>query len=133
MATSIIFGVLGLGAFFALMLRLATYAVPTFAAIATGLWTYNSSAGTFAAIVVGIFVGAMTLFAGRIALGATRSNVLRAIVALIFAVPAIVAAYHIASALGQLGDCPKFLEQVFAVTYAALTGIVATSRLTPTV
>jgi hypothetical protein len=74
MATRIIFGVLGLGAFFALMLRLATYAVPTFAAIATALWTYNSGAGTLAAIVVGIFVGAMALFAGRIALGTTRSN-----------------------------------------------------------
>jgi hypothetical protein len=132
MATSLIFGVLGLGAFFALVLRLATYAVPTFAAIATGLWTYDSGSGTFGAIVVGIFFGTITLFAGQIAFGATRSNVLRAIIALIFAVPAIVAGYEIASALGQLGDCPKFLGQVFAATSAAVTGIVATSRLTRT-
>jgi hypothetical protein len=132
MATSLIFGVLGLGVFLALVLRLATYALPTFAAMATGSWMYQTGAGAFAAIVAGIFVGAVTLFAGQIALGAIRSNFLRAIIALIFAVPAVVAGYHMASTLGQLGDCPKFLGQVFAVASAAITGIVATSRLTRT-
>jgi hypothetical protein len=133
MATSLIFGVLGLGVFFALVLRLATFAVPTFAAMTTGSWTYQSGAGPVAAIVVGICVGAITLLTGQIAFGATRSIVLRTIIALIFAVPAVVAGYHVAVALGQLGDCPKFVGQVFAVISAALTGIVATSRLTPTV
>jgi hypothetical protein len=51
----IILAVFGSGAFFAHVLRLATYAVKTFAAMATGLWTYNSGAGTFGAIAIGFF------------------------------------------------------------------------------
>jgi hypothetical protein len=133
MATGIILGVFGLAAFFALVLRLATYAVPAFAAMAAGSWTYCSGAGVFGSVAVGIFVGAITLSSGRAAFGTTSSKILQAIIVMLFAVPAAFAGYHIVLALAQLGDCPKFWGQIFAVASAAITGIAATSRLIRTV
>jgi hypothetical protein len=103
MGIGIILGVFGLGALCVLLFRLAIYALPTFAAVACGLWAYNAGAGIFSASVIGALTGTAALVAGQIAFGAARSTWLRGIIALVFAAPAAVAGYHAILGLDQLG------------------------------
>jgi hypothetical protein len=120
----------GFGALFVLLLRLAIHALPTFAAVACGLWAYRAGAGFFGATAIGLLAGAGALIAGRVAFDATRSTSLRVIIALVFAAPAAMAGYNVILGLSQLGGSSELWRQIFAATGAATIGIIAAVRLT---
>jgi hypothetical protein len=129
MGIGIILGVFGLGALCVLLFRLTIYALPTFAAVACGLWAYNAGAGIFGSTVIGALIGAGVLVAGQIAFDAARSTWLRGTIALAFAAPAAAAGYHIISGLSQLGGSSDSWRQIFAAAGAITIGMVAAMRL----
>ena len=91
---SIIISVFGIGFFCWLLFTLAVYALPFFVAMTAGFAALHSGAGVIGAIVVGIVVGIVTLAAGQLSFAIVRLPVIRAAIALLFAVPAAVAGYH---------------------------------------
>ena len=86
-----------------LMFTLAVYALPFFVALNAGFWAYHSGAGVLGTPLVAIAAGGMTLAIAQIAFAMTRSLILRAIIAAVFALPATLAGYHVALAMAQIG------------------------------
>ncbi|WP_289297923.1 hypothetical protein [uncultured Reyranella sp.] len=92
LATGIVLSIVGLGFFCWLLFTLAIYALPTFAGLAAGLAAFYSGAGGVGALPVGLLVGGTILTLGQFVFAATRTR-LRAIVGLVYAVPAAIAGY----------------------------------------
>src|SRR5262245_54837390 len=86
-----------------LLFALAVYALPFFAGVTAGLAAYQSGSGPIAAIIVGAIASSITLIVAQIAFTTLRSPLIRAAVALLFAVPAAIAGYH--AALGFAHIC----------------------------
>src|SRR6516162_3785795 len=86
-----------------LLFALAVYALPFFAGVAVGLVTYHSGSGPIGAIIIGVLASSITLIAGQIAFTTLRSPLIRATIALLFAIPAAVAGYHAALGLAHIG------------------------------
>ena len=82
-----------------LLFALAVYALPFFAGVAVGLVTYHGGSGPIGAIIIGVLASSITLIAGQIAFTTLRSPLIRATIALLFAIPPAVAGYH--AALGS--------------------------------
>jgi hypothetical protein len=110
--------VFGIGFFCWLLFTFAVYALPCFAGITAGLAAFHSGAGVIGGIAVGLFAGAATLYAGRFAFAATRSPLIRATIALLFAVPATLAGYHTTLGLAQFGVPSDGWRQIFAIVGA---------------
>jgi hypothetical protein len=85
-----------------LLFALAVHALPCFAAVTAGVAAYHSGSGPIAAIIAGAIAGGIILALGPVAFTRLRSSVMRAALALLFAVPAAVAGYHAARALAHL-------------------------------
>jgi hypothetical protein len=88
-----------------------------------GLATYHSGSGPIGAIIVGLIASSITLIVGQIAFMTLRSPLIRAVIALLFAVPAAVAGYYAARGLAHIGIPAEGWRQAMAVTGA----IVATA------
>jgi hypothetical protein len=112
-----------------LLFTLAVHALPVFVAFAAGLAAYHSGSGEFGAFLVGLIAGALTLAAGQIAVASFRSPVIRAAIALVFAVPAAMAGYHAALGLAQLGVPTELWQRAFALIGAVAAGTTAWARL----
>jgi hypothetical protein len=63
----------------------------------------HGGAGILAAPLVGIAAGGLTLAIGQTAFAMTRSVIIRAIIAALFAVPATLAGYQVVFAISQIG------------------------------
>jgi hypothetical protein len=98
----IVLSVVGLAYLCWLLFALAVYALPFFAGLTAGLAAYHSGSGPIGAIVVGLIAGAITLLVGQIAFTTFRSPLIRAALALFFAVPAAAAGYHAALGLAHI-------------------------------
>ena len=85
-----------------LLFALAAYALPFFAGVTAGLVAYHSGSGPIAAIIVGAIASGLTLIAAQIAFTTLRSPLIRAAIALLFAVPAAIAGYHAALGLAHI-------------------------------
>ena len=72
----------------------------------------------------------MTLAIAQIAFAMTRSLILRAVIAALFALPATFAGYHVALAMAQIGMPSLVWREVFACLGAVLIGGTAWTRLT---
>ena len=128
LATGIVLSIVGLGFFCWLLFTLAIYALPTFAGLAGGLAAFHSGAGVVGAITVGLLVGGAILALGQFVFAATRTP-LRAIVGLVYAVPAAIAGYQVSFALAGLGMPGSVWQAAFAVIGAIVSGCTAFSRL----
>jgi hypothetical protein len=126
----IILGVFGIGFFCWLLFALALYALPFFASVTAGLAAFHSGAGVIGAMFVGVLAGVVTLAAGQLAFAATRSLLVRAAIALLFAAPAAVAGYHATLGLAQIGVPSEGWRQAFAIIGAVLVGATAWTRMT---
>lgn len=126
----LILGIFGIGFFCWLLFTLAVYALPFFASVTAGLAAFHSGAGVIGAIVVGIVAGVATLGAGQVAFAVTRSPLIRAAVALLFAAPAAVADYHATLALARIGVPSQGWREAFAIIGAILVGGTAWGRMT---
>ena len=78
----------------ALLFRLSIYALPLFVAFAAGSATYPSGYGIIAALVAAVLAAIATIAIAQLALGLAKSDLARAVIGLVFALPAAFAGYH---------------------------------------
>ena len=88
---AIVLGVFGLGFCCWLLFTLAIYALPFLAGVTAGLAAFDSGGGVVGALIVGFLAGGATLALGQIGFATTRTPLIRAIIGLLYAVPATVA------------------------------------------
>jgi hypothetical protein len=133
-STMIVIGLIlsafGIGFLYWALFTLAAYALPFFAGITAGLAAFHSGAGVIGAIVVGTVGGVLTLGAGQAAFAVSRSPLLRAAIALLFAAPAAIAGYHATLGLVQIGVPSAGWCEAFAIIGAILVGGTAWGRMT---
>ena len=130
LALGLLLNTVGIGLFCWLVFSLAVYALPFFVAINAGIWAYHSGAGVLGTPLVAVAAGGMTLAIAQIAFSMTRSLVLRAVIAAVFALPATFAGYHVALAMAQIGVPSLAWQEVFACLGAVFIGGTAWTRLT---
>jgi hypothetical protein len=126
----LILGVFGIGFFCWLLFTLAIYALPFFTGLTAGLAAFHGGAGALGALVVGAAAGIATLIAGQLAFAATRSIIIRAAVALLFAVPAAIAGYHATLGLAEIGVPSHGWRVAFSIVGAIIVGGMAWARMT---
>jgi hypothetical protein len=110
-----------------LLFTLAVNALPFFVGVTTGL--AHSGSGPIGAIIVGLIASGITFAAGQIAFTTIRSPLIRAAIALLFAVPAAVAGYHAALGLAQIGIPAEGWRHAIAVIGAIAVAATAWTRI----
>lgn len=130
LAIGIVLSVFGLGFFCWLLFALAIYALPFLAGLTAGLAAFHSGAGVIGALIVGFLAGGAALAFGQIAFATTRTPLIRAIIGLLYAVPATVAGYQVSFVLAGIGMPTGGWQTAFAVVGAVLSGVTAFSRVT---
>ncbi len=126
----IVFSVFGLGLFCWLLFTLAIYALPFLAGLTAGLAAFHSGSGVIGAFIVGLLVSGATLALGQIAFATTRTPLIRAVIGLLYAVPATVAGYQVSFALAGISMSTGGWQMAFAVVGAVLSGVTALTRMT---
>jgi hypothetical protein len=129
-ALGLLLNAAGLGVICWLVFTLAVHILPLFVAINAGLWAYQSGAGVLGTPLVAIAAGGMTLAVAQIAFATTQSLILRAVIAVVFTLPATLAGYHLALAMTHFGVPSPVWQQVFACIGAVFIGGTAWTRLT---
>ena len=130
LALGLLLNFAGIGVFCWLIFMLAVYALPFLLAINAGILVFHSGAGVVGALIVAVAAGGMTLTITQMAFAMTRSLILRAVIAGVFAVPATLAGYHVAHAMAQIGVPSLAWQEVFACLGAVFIGGTAWTRLT---
>jgi hypothetical protein len=126
----IILSVAGLGFFCWLLFTFVVYALPFFAGLTAGLAAFHSGAGLIGALIVGALAGGGTLAIGQIAFATVRKPLIRALIGLLYAVPAGIAGYHASLGLAEIGVPSEVWREAFAIINGALVGATAFTRMT---
>jgi hypothetical protein len=113
-----------------LLFALAVHALPFFVGATAGVAAYHSGSGPIGAILVGALASSVTLVIGHIAFMMSRSSVIRAAVAVLFAIPAAVAGYHAALGLALIAIPAEGWRHSLAVTAAIIIAVTAWARMT---
>jgi hypothetical protein len=129
LALGLLLNTVGIGLFCWLIFMLAVYALPFFVAINAGMSAFHSGAGIFGALIIAVAAGGMTLAIAQIAFAMSRSMILRAVIAAMFALPAAFAGYHVALAMAQIGVPSPVWREVFGCLGAVFIGGTAWTRL----
>jgi hypothetical protein len=129
LAVGIVLSIVGLGFFCWLLFTMSVYALPTFAGLTAGLAAFHSGAGVIGALIVGLLVGGAILALGQFAFAVTRTPLIRAIIGLVYGVPAAIAGYQVSFALAGIGMPSSVWQTAFAVIGAVVSGCTAFSRL----
>jgi hypothetical protein len=127
---TLVLGVFGIGFFCWLLFTLAVYALPFFAGVTAGLVAYHSGSGAIGGFLVGLIAGIITLVMGQIMFAAVRSPLIRALIALLFAIPACLAGYFATLGLARIGMPSTIWREIFAVIGAMAVGGTAWARMT---
>jgi hypothetical protein len=131
--TMIIIGVLlnivGLGVFCWALFALAIHALPFFVGMTAALYAYQTGAGPFGAVVVGIIASSFTFVLGQYVFSTARSRIVRVVIGLLFAVPAARAGYDATLALSHIGIPSQWWREAFGMVGAILVGCTAWARL----
>jgi hypothetical protein len=90
----LVLSVAGIGFFCWLLFTLAVYAFPFFAGLTAALAAFHSGSGDIGALVVGVIIGGATRAIGQITFATVRTPLIRAAIALLFAMRAAIAGYH---------------------------------------
>jgi hypothetical protein len=106
----------------ALLWRLAVYALPLWCGGAAALAVYRADAALPASVVAGTAAAIAVLVIGHLALGATRSPLLRTGIGLAFAVPAAIAGYHAAHGIAAAFGAGEWGAVVLSSLAAVITG-----------
>lgn len=130
LALGLLLNFAGIGLFCWLIFTLAVYALPFFVGLYVFMMALHSGAGILGAPLVGIAAGAMSIAIGQTAFAMTRSVIIRAIIATLFAVPATLAGYQVVFAMSQLGVPSLAWREIFACLGAVFIGGTAWTRLT---
>ena len=78
----------------ALLFRLSIYALPILLAFSAASTTYRAGNGIIAALAAAALAAVATIAITQLALGLVKSDIARAVIGLIFALPAALAGYH---------------------------------------
>ena len=130
LALGLLLNFAGIGLFCWLIFTLAVYALPFFVGLYVFMLALHGGAGILGAALVGIAAGGMTLAIGQTAFAMTRSAIVRAMVAALFAVPATIAGYQVVFAMSQFGVPSLAWREIFACFGAILIGCTTWTRLT---
>jgi hypothetical protein len=112
-----------------LLFTLAVYALPLSVGLSAALAGYHAGSGPIAAVIVGLIASSITFAAAQLAFTTTRSALIRAAIALLFAVPAAVAGYHAALGLAEIGIPGEGWRQAMAVIGAIAVAATAWARI----
>jgi MFS family permease len=127
--TMLIIGVLlnivGLGIFCWTLFALTTHALPFFAGMTVGIYSFQAGAGPFGAIVVGFVTAGFILVVGQYAFSVVCSPIVRFVIGLLFAIPAAYAGYDVTLALANLSIPSEWWRKSFAVLGAVAVGSTA--------
>ena len=124
-----ILSIAGLGFVCWFVFNLAVYALPFFAGMTAGLAAYHHGAGPLGAIMVGLCAGAATLVFGQFLFAHLRSPVLRIAIAVVFAIPAAIAGYHLTHGLSGIGGTAETWREFFSCAGGFVVGGVAWMRM----
>jgi hypothetical protein len=130
LALGLLLNFAGIGLFCWLIFTLAVYALPFFVGLYVFMLALHGGAGILGAPLIGIAAGGMTLAIGQTAFAMTRSVIIRAIVATLFAVPATLAGYQVVFAMSRVGMPSLIWREIFACLGALFIGGAAWTRLT---
>ena len=120
-------------AFLCLLFNLAALALPVWVASAVFLFTQKSGEGLIGAGILGLVAGSATYFAGVICCSMAPSRALSLLIALIFAIPAGAAGYHVGLGLTRLVFVTPVLQQCGAIVSAIFVFALCWRRLSPMV
>jgi hypothetical protein len=104
--------------------------LPFFVGLNVFVMALHSDAGILGAPLVGIAASGMALAIGQTAFAMTRSVIIRAIIAALFAVPATLAGYQVVFAMSQIGMPSLVWREIFACLGAVFIGGTTWTRLT---
>jgi hypothetical protein len=112
-----------------LLFTLAVYALPLFVGSSLAMAAYHGGSGPIAATIVGLIASSMTVVAGQFVATRVHTALIRAAIALVFAVPAAVAGYHAALGLAQLGVPAESWRHVMALIGSIAVAATACARI----
>jgi len=130
LALGLLLNFAGIGLFCWLIFTLAVYALPFFVGLYVFMMALHGGAGILGAPLAGIAAGGITLAIGQTTFAMTRSVIIRAIIAALFAVPATLAGYQVVFAISQIGGPSLVWREIFACLGAVSIGGTAWMRLT---
>ncbi|MCK1738387.1 hypothetical protein IVA79_31520 [Bradyrhizobium sp. 138] len=130
LALGLVLNTAAIGLFCWLIFTLAVHALPLFVAISVGTMAYHAGAGLFAATLLAIVFGALTIPAGQTALAVARPPILRAAITAAFVIPAGFAGFHIVLVMSQIGISSMAWREIVACLGAVFVGGTAWTRLT---
>ena len=125
----IVLSAFGISFFCWLLFTLAVYALPFFAGMTAGLTAFHGGSGVLGALIVGVLAGGATLAIGQIVFATVRTPLIRAVIGLLYAVPASIAGYHATLGLAHIGVPAEGWRETFAVVGAVLIGGTAWARM----
>lgn len=112
-----------------LLFTLAIYALPLFAGMTVAFAAHAHGAGIGSAALLGLLAGGSTLILGQVALTFTRTPIIRAGIALVFAGPAGVAGYYASLGIAHLLLGVGTLSAAFAGVASVLVFAAAWMRM----
>ncbi len=129
MTLALIFAAVAVGFACWLLFTLAILALPVFAAVSVGMWTYSTGAGPFGSFVAGLAVGVLTMILGQLSFALIRSPVARLGIGLLFAIPAAFAGYHAVHGIIGMGVESEGWRQALGTLGALFIGGAAWLRI----
>jgi hypothetical protein len=132
--TSMVFGlflmVFGIGAFCALIYKMAVYALPVMVGFWAAFAALHSGSGPVLGFAIGFVVGAIVFGIGQSIWNSRQPKALRYAVALIFVVPAMLTGYYTTQQISTLVVPSPSWQFVSAIAGAIAVGMTAFVRLT---
>lgn len=125
----IVLNVVGLGVLCWALFTLAVHALPFFVGMMAGIYANQAGMGPFGAIATGLLAGSCTLAVGRYAFFVARAPVVRLVIGLLFAIPAVRAGYEATLGLAYLGIPSPWWQEAIAIFGAVAVGCTAWARV----
>lgn len=130
MSIALPLALIGVGFMIYFLFAAATYVLPLYAGLAAGFAALHAGVSYTGAMLLGITAFLVVVLLSQMAVQLTPSRNARIAVTLLFAVPAAIAGFQVASALMHLGGVGSW-GVVFALAAALATGVAAARRYAP--
>ena len=130
MATVMIMGVALIAMLCVLAYTLAVYALPFMLGLTAAQFAYQTGSGLIGASLVGLVAAVAAFGILAFLFDTLRPPILRLIVALVFAAPAVVAGYALIHGVTKESVPSEIWRQIFSIIGGAFVGISALLRLT---
>ncbi|TWB86834.1 hypothetical protein FBZ93_12615 [Bradyrhizobium macuxiense] len=122
--------IVGIGFLCWLMLTLAVFALPFFVGLTVGIWAFDTGAGVFGGILIGLSAGGATFGVGQFALGFVPWTWLRLLLILLFVAPATVAGYSATHGIAHMVMPSATWQMIVSVVGAIAVSVTAFLRFT---